>query len=689
MSDLKWLACEGISLNPYNLSVPERLRDFGYALVFDEFGNGKTDKAQLCIHSVLSAERSSSDGTGANPSILIICPESLLQNWYTCLVSEMGVDFKFISDLDDTVFFHSKSISNLFIISEEQLKRSGKAGLMGETKFVWDLLIIDTGLGVLGVDWEGYSANCANKANKVLVFAPFPFPYDEDSSASACKKMLKDFLNGQGKKASVSGLVIDENIINFNPNTPAMRYCIPGKTKGRGPNVVLLEYEIDASRFNASTRLAETREGVPFYIYGGNAFEEFNPPEKTTYLLPNYDKDAVETLRRADAKLNVFLIKLAEVLKSPENNAVIYFTSKATLNYIAKVIYAVYADSPDLKDRVLIQTDSVLDGGFLKRRFIGKTPVKARIILAGDSIDEKYYGIQHATHIFNYEYPANPTELERRFLRTGRSFQTGRSEIGNERPEEFIVFTDTALRFDGRVLSKVMMSRLPMCFGRKIPTRNVLFWVPDAEMYISETLNDLKRIIEEIKEFNEDVKDSHGDFAKLSRSFRKNYNVTNFKQVETEEKLHDYALKLFDELVRLLDVNSFATIFETSLEEHIGDESLPKLVKKSIETIRRDYLYYDELMNPKLIRNTNNPDEIVEQYNDNEFVSGVQDSVIALEILIGRAAGDYPYIRDAVAEVPEELRTPVLYNIWKYCRFKKGATQSLREFMELYNKGVI
>ena len=141
---LKWIACEGISLNPYNLSVPERLDKFGYALVFDEFGNGKTEKAQLCIHSVLSSkakERKSSveamlkginpeeepeeqGESGDEPSILIICPESLLQNWYSCLVSEMGVDFKFVSDLGDTVSFYSKSISNLFIISDEQLKQS-------------------------------------------------------------------------------------------------------------------------------------------------------------------------------------------------------------------------------------------------------------------------------------------------------------------------------------------------------------------------------------------------------------------------------------------------------------------------------------------------------------------------------------------------------------------------------------
>jgi hypothetical protein len=697
MSDLKWIACEGVSLNPYNLSVPERLRSFGYALVFDEFGNGKTDKAQLCIHHIITAidnenaMRSRSEAE-KSPNILIICPESLLQNWYSSLVSEMGADFKFISDLGDTVSFYSKSMSNLLIISAEQLKQSKQVkqpgmsvkmesqGITGDSKQVWDLMIIDASASVAGADWEGYYENCSNKAHKILVFAPNPFPYDEDLSSSMLKRMLRRFLYDPDLKNAVAGLEIDENILLFDKSTPALRYCIPGKTKGRGPNVITLEYQVNKNLFNTSNRLADTRAGLPSYVFGGNVFEEYNPALKSTYMLAHYDKDDVELLREADAKLAVFLEKLDAVLKIPENNAVVYFACNNTLNYIYKVINTVYAD---MKDQIVIQTESFLDVAFLKRRFAGGTPVKARIILASDLIDEKYYGISNATHVFNYEYPTTPDELERRFLRTGRSRQIGLSEVGNSRPEEFIIFTDKDMKFDGRVLSKVMMSRLPTCFKKKIPSRNVLFWVNGAENYMAQTLSNLKRV-------SQKAQDTKTDFMQLSRRFCKEYNVIDPTQVDTAEKLAEYAEHLFDDLIRLLDVNNAAEVFALNLQEHIGEDSTPEIVKKSIETIRRGYLYYDDLMNPRLIKNTNNPVEIARKYEDNEFAKGIEKSMNLLESMLDRAGTEkYPFIRNEIAKLPDGLKSPVLYNIWKYCRFNKGYTQSLKEFMELYNKGVI
>jgi hypothetical protein len=697
LSDLKWIACEGVSLNPYNLSVPERLREFGYALVFDEFGNGKTDKAQLCIHNTISAIDNfnairSSKEDEKKPSILIVCPESLLQNWYSSLVSEMGVDFKFLSDMNDTVLFYSKSISNLFIISAEQLKhvkQTKSGGITGDSKLVWDLMIIDAGGSLDGADWDGYYENCSNKAKKLLVFAPCPFPYDEDLSSSALNKMIKRFLHDSEHKNEVTNVEIDEQIIIFDRKTPVMRYCIPGKTGGRGPNVVTLEYEVNKDVFDSSNRLALTHTGAASYIYGGNAFEEYNPKVKGTYMHPHYDRADVEILRVADAKLAIFLDKLDDVLKTPENNAVVYFSSKATLDYINKVINTIY---PDLKDQILVQTDSVLDAAVLKRRFIGKKAVPARIILAGDAIDEKYYGVQFVTHVFNYEYPDNPALLERRYLRTGRTLQTGVFEIGNLRPREFIIFSDKDMMFDGRLLAKVLPSRLPTCFKKKIPSRNVLFWVNSIEKYIADTLEDLKSVVESIASKGKKI--SEAEFVRLSWRFCGDYSITDLVIAESPEKLHNHAEKLFDDLIGLLDVNNATTVFAQNLEDYIGKSGAEsvKIVKKSVETIRRGYLYYDELMNPRLIRNTNNPSEIAKKYEHNNVVKGVERAVKMLDSMIEKVdacKGEYPFIRNTVNELPDGLKTAVLFNIWKYCRFRKGYNQTLKEFMELYNKGVI
>jgi hypothetical protein len=686
MRDLKWIACESVSLNPYNLSVIERLRDFGYALVFDEFGNGKTDKAQLCIYDII-ARKSNSD---RKPSILIICPESLLQNWYSSLVSEIGVDFKFISDLGDTVSFYSDCISNLFIISDVQLKQSKQIGssrrseiwgITDDSEFVWDLMIIDAGLSVEGADWEGYYEHCHNRAFELLVFAPCPFPYDEDLSSSMLKRMLRRFLADKNQVGAVADLEIDENIITFDKKTPAMRYSIPGKTRGKGPKVITLEYKIDKKIFNFSNRLADTREGRSSYVYGGNVFEEYNPHLKTTYLLPRYHKGDVDTLRRADAKLDVFLEKLDEVLKTPENNVVVYFASKVTLEYINKVINAVF---PELNERVVIQTDSVLDAGFLRRRFSGDKPVRARVILAGDAIDEKYYGIQNVTHVFNYEYPDNPAELERRFLRTGRSLQTGLFEIGNLRPEEFIVFSDKDMMYDGRMLCKVMMSRLPACFKKKIPSRNVLFWIPDAHKYMVEALKDLKNIAQSINK-------ADCDSVRLLRRFGKEYNITDYSLIDSPDKAEEFARMLFDGLIELVDIDGEITSanFEDRFTQ-IEEESASELVEIGVEKIRGGHIYYDDFMNPCTIRNTNNLDEIAKQYEYNEFVMGVKESIQALEFMLDMVhEGDYPFVSTAVGRLPDGLKFPVLYNIWKYCKFKKGINKPLKEFMDAYNKGVI
>jgi hypothetical protein len=265
--------------------------------------------------------------------------------------------------------------------------------------------------------------------------------------------------------------------------------------------------------------------------------------------------------------------------------------------------------------------------------------------------------------------------------------QTGLNEIGNLRPEEFVIFTDKDRMFDGRMLSKVMMSRCPACFKKKIPSRNVLFWVSDAENYIAETLDDLKFIVEYAEEVGEGA-----DFVKLIRRFCKEYCVTEAALIDTSEKLKTYAQQLFDDLINLLDVNNATTVFAEKLEEHIGKDRAAGIIKKAVETIRRGNLYYDELMNPRLIRNTNNPAEIAKQYENNKFVKGVGAAVEKLESMLKKVEsdkGEYPFIRNEVELLPDGLKVAVLYNIWKYCRLKKGYSQPLREFMELYNKGVI
>ncbi|MCL1881654.1 MAG: hypothetical protein FWF76_05700 [Oscillospiraceae bacterium] len=694
MSDLKWLACQGVDLNPYNLSVCDRLNKYGYALIFDEFGNGKVDKAELCIHRVLSENQ--------KPNILIVCPQSLMQKWYSSLLSGIGADFKFISGTDSTVAFFSSATSNLMIVSEESLrvkatvpatteeldvsseygeaggidsqrrvKTPPPSGIVTDANIVWDLMIIDAALATDGADFAGYDA-CKNKAHQLLVFAPCPFSNDYGVIASLplLKAFLKAFLYDESKKSMISELVIDEKIVAFSKETPVTRYYTVGKLNTTHPNVLICEYEVDSDMFSDKNRIVDIQSGVPYYTYGGNLFEEFEAPQKlkNLYWHVRYNQKDVETLRKADAKLDAFLTKLDTVLVNEGNNAVIYFTAGETLEYISKVLNAVY---PELKDKnaILTRTDSVLDSRFLKLRFSGENEDVGRITLATDSIGEHYHGMGKVTHVFNYEYPENPAELERRF------FRTARAGCGNLLiPEEFIMFADKEMQFDGRILAKVMFGQLHKCIKTKIPTQNVLFWVPEAEKYISKTLLDLK---------------SGGGGVK---KFGVEYNIADRGLVSTVAKSAAYAEQLLEKLSRLLEVETL--LFENGKNENLSAKQVDILhekIRESLNRIKSGYVYYEEASDvPKIVENSNNLEKLTGEYSSHEIVKGVQMAKAELERLISKTkSGEYPPVREVLSKLPEALKTPTLYNIWKYCKLHKDNKRELREFMNDYNNGVI
>jgi len=643
MNDLKWIACQGLNMNPYNLSVPEKLRNFGFALVFDEFGNGKTAKAQLCIHTVLSNE--------ARPNILIICPESLTQSWYSTIISELGADFKLISGSDNTVSFYSESISNLYIMSEEQL---GNSGFIGGENVVWDLMIIDSSLSVMGANWELYRNNCKNRAKELLIFATSPFPYDQDNTL-VLKDTVRSLLYDDSQKELTDNLEINESIIEFNRDAPAMRYYNTATGKR---SVVTLEYEIDKRLTAPNNRIVDLQTGSPVYIFGGNVFEEYNTDIKHIYSRPYYSKDDIDALRAVDSKLKVFLSKLDSILKKQNNSVVIYFTSSATMNYITKVLNAVY---PGLASLIKTQTGSAVDGAFLKSYFNGSDSADARIVLATDAIGERYHALKKATHVINYEYPDAPDELERRYFRSGMEMTP---------PEEFILFTDTELLFDGRILCKVMMSGLYKCFKRNIPSQNVLFWVPGAEKYIAYALLDLKFVAE----------NSGGAGMEYARRFRADYNISDPEQVSSALKAGERAKRTMKLMLSLLDIAD-------SMEGDVKFETVAYAARESVEQVRDGYLYYDSAMKPRLTKNENNISAIARHYDNNAFIAGLKNAEEALNAMV-KGTG-YPYLRNEIEELPDSLKTPVLYNIWKYCREKKGIKKPLREFMDMYNKGVI
>lgn len=83
-------------------------------------------------------------------------------------------------------------------------------------------------------------------------------------------------------------------------------------------NVVMLEYEFPQDFISNSRRLIDIKTGLPLYAQGGNVFEEYGLEAKKTYTKPSYNISDVQELRQVDKKLDCFLTKLDEVLKSSE-----------------------------------------------------------------------------------------------------------------------------------------------------------------------------------------------------------------------------------------------------------------------------------------------------------------------------------------------------------------------------------
>jgi hypothetical protein len=496
------------------------------------------------------------------------------------------------------------------------------------------------------------------------------------------KDMLKTFLVCEDKskeeerKNQIADLKIDENIVLFNKETPVTRYYASTMMlKDKGPNVVVCEYDIDRELFPSAKRFLDIQSGIPYYTYGGNVFEEFNVELKHKYMRPLYDAHDVEKLRKADAKLELFLTKLGEILKNDKNNAVVYFTSHDTLAYVRKVLNVVYAQLAK-DNKIIVRTDTVLDRRHLKSRFGAENSDVARITLATDLMGDHYDGMGKSTHVFNYEYPENPAELERRYFRTSRTGQ------GLYVPEEFIIFVDKTHKFDGRVLTKVMYGGIYGSVKVKIPSQNLLLWVPDADKYVVEVIADLKSII-----YN-----SRGATTEHARNYCVQYNIADRGLVPTAGKAARHAEEVLGKIVNFFDVARFMP----SDGEPVDKKVLLEKVRESLHGLKSGYVYYDEAGNtkPKVMKeitlSAGETDKVIKEYEGHEVVTGIAAATSELDEMIKKAnKGKYPMVREVIAKLPEGLKTPVLYNIWKYCKLSKGYKKSLKNFIEQYNKGTI
>ncbi len=650
-NDLKWIAVSNLDLNPFNICLSEKLETYHWCVDFSGFGEGKADKAQLCIFDILNRKD--------KPNIMIICNGTSSPSWYNSLLMGLGLDFKFLSGAKDAVTFFSKELSNLFIVSEDVLSDSENNAVLAEMKksgIVWDLMIVDTSESIDGVDPSLYTENIGMKSERVLVFAPNPSAYTE--SPESIKSVITALLN---EDADISA-PINADTMKFSMDNPYLNY--PDESKPFA-EIKPVYYSFSESAIPQNLHIDEMQSGIR-YSAGGNVFEEYNLPERKTYLKPSYTRADAETLKNVDKKLEMFLKVIDPIINSVGQTAIVYFDTDATLNYIEKILSAIYYDKAN---SIAVFAKNGLNTRRLKEWYESEKSRPIRVVLAKDSLDETFGVYSPITYIINYELPDNPVILHQRYMRRGLA--------GGDNPE-FVIFADQNGLFDSRILTKVLPGNLYKAFRRDLAGENILFRVRGLDAMIADMLKDIKYIA--------DYTGAVGSSFDVISRFKNEYNIPVARNLTTAAKTNEYSIKKLGLLVNALGVRDIVA------EKEINNEVLTSAVSAKIDEIKNGFTYFDENMALKTVpRHYSENDEYKKfagYLSGNPYLKGVDNAKSKLKEMVKDKDG-FVYIKTALTDLSDSMKTPVIYNIWRYWHKELRIGGSYEEMIKAYNEGVI
>lgn len=650
-NDLKWIAVSGLDLNPFNICLSEKLENFGWCVDFSGFGEGKADKAQLCIFEVLNRKE--------KPNIMIICSGSSSPSWYNSLLMGLGLDFKYLSGARDAVMYYSPELSNLFIVSEDVIADSANNSVLNAMKndnIVWDLIIADTSESIDGINTALYTENVDMKAERVLVFAPTPASYKE--SPDSVKDIVKALLN---KDADVSA-PINADTMKFTMDTPYLNY--PDETDAFA-EIKPVYYSFSEKAIPSNLHIEEMQSGIR-YSAGGNVFEEYNLPERKLYLKPSYTRAEAEILKNTDKKLEAFLKIIDEVMNDSNKTAIVYFETDATLNYVEKILSAIYYDK---FSSIAVFLKNNFDAKRLKQWYEALKEQPVRVVLAKDNLDDTFGIYNPITHIINYELPDNPVLLHQRFTRRGL--------MGGANPE-FVIFCDENGIFDSRILKKVLAGNLYKAFRRELAGENVLFRVRGADKFIADMLADIKYIA--------DYTGAVGSSFDVISRFKLDYNIPAARNLTTAAKTNEYSIKKLGLLVNALGVRDIVA------EKEINKEALLSAVSAKVDEIKNGFTYFDENMALKTVPRHYSESEEYKKFagflSGNPYLVGVERAKTKLKEMTSGKDG-FVYVKSELSGLSDSMKASVIYNIWRYWHKELGLGGSYDEMIKAYNEGVI
>lgn len=652
MSDnsLKWIPLGGMDLSASNLAAAEKLRKFGFCLMFSEFGSEKLTKAGLCIYDVLQEKE--------RPNILLITSNYELYGWYRILMTGIGADFKVITGVSNAIVFFSESSPNLFLMSSDALAKQGGIKTKVGSDFVWDLIVIDEEQSSGVPNYSYYKDQLPWKAEKLLITAPVPAKKDEDKEKIA--ELVKSVMADSSLSEMIDIVDLNADTAKLDADSPVMRYfdkrVYDGSMKR---NITFREYSFEDSALNGLRRRMDLRSGLPLYRYGGNIFEEYDCERfKSTYQKVSYTRSDVEDMRAFDKKLDSFLGLLDEILADENNRAIVYCCEKNTAEYLRKVISCVYNGQNVVKTA---KGELSSHEDILRKLRVDDSTVYPRVVLATDNLSAVGDALDRINYIINYELPTSAALLERRMTRHGAA---------KEAEREFIIFRDTNKLFDSRMLDKVLYCGISSGFCGNLPTRNILLDIEDKGEYVCNVFDDLKYVTSYASEV-----DSCFD---LIKKFKGDYAVFGTEKISTAKQLSEFADRLLERLCKVFGFTKDASHddIKLALMELDGlcvvkEKKLEKVSASELSAMAASFSTEDWKGLPFAA----------------DAVNGVSDAKKHIDEL-HTTENFHLSIKNELSALGDSIQYPVLFGIWRYRVREQDSTRSFRDYIKLYNDGI-
>ena len=643
---VKWIPLEGMELTAADLAPAEKLRKFGFSLVCCSFGSGKLTKAGLCIYDVLAEKET--------PNILVVTSAREIYGWYRILMTGIGADFKVINGAANEIVFFTGDSSNLYLCPPAALDAANGLKTKVPADFQWDLIIVDDEQSLSAPDCRKLSERIPWKSERLLMFTQFPAQNGEERAALS--EFVKSTLAEEANASCADSLDFTVNGVPLGYDTPLLlagdKHICSGAL-----NVETADYGFDAAFLAGLRRRSDIRTGLPSYKYGGNIFEDYDVEDmKGLYQKSAYTPSDVAELRAVDKKLDCFL-NLADKVASDENSrAMIYCCDRNTVDYLRKVLSAMYSES-----RVKTARSELFSNKDILRKLqVDDSTVYPKFVIAMDDISAVGDGLDRITDVFSYELPDSAVLLERRVTRHGTAHEADR---------RFVFFRDSNKLFDSRMLGKVLYASLPNAFCGDIPARNVLLDIPEKGEYIAELVADLR--------YAESYASEVDSCYDLIKKVKADYELLGAGNLSNARHLAEFAGKLLARVCRFYGIEKDSSPEEIAAAAdklsglcQAADGALSAVPADMVEKISKSL----------------DADPAAQPFGE-EAIAGLEQAKQRVNEL--HSGSHYHLmIKNDIQSLNDCIQYPVLYNIWKYRVREQDSVRSFRDFIRIYNDGM-